>query len=41
MRMSGLPSWARTEPSTYSTIEWMTDWGCTSISIRSLGKPNK
>ena len=32
MRMSGAPSWASTEPSTYSTIEWITDCGWTTTS---------
>ena len=32
-RMSGVPSWAFTEPSANCTMEWMTDWGCTTTSI--------
>ncbi|MND44427.1 hypothetical protein D3C80_352620 [compost metagenome] len=27
VHMSGLPSWASTEPSLYCTMEWITDWG--------------
>ena len=27
--MSATPSWAITEPSTYSTMEWTMDWGWT------------
>ena len=38
--MSGMPSWARTERSTNSTIEWTIDCGCTTTSIRSNGTPN-
>ena len=33
----GAPSWASTEPSTYSTSEWITDWGWTRMSI-ALGR---
>ena len=40
VRMSGEPSWARVEPSTYSTMEWITDWGWTSTSIRPSGTAN-
>ena len=40
MPMSGMPSWASTERSTNSTIEWTIDWGCTTTSIRSKGTPN-
>ena len=35
VRMSGLPSCASIDPSTYSTSEWMTLSGCTTTSIRS------
>ena len=38
--MSGMPSWARTERSTNSTIEWTIDCGCTTTSIRSNGTSN-
>ena len=38
--MSGLPSCASTEPSTYSTIEWTMLCGCTTTSIASAGAPN-
>ena len=38
--MSGMPSCARTERSTNSTIEWTIDCGCTTTSIRSNGTPN-
>src|SRR5206468_560736 len=39
-RMSGGDAWAMVEPSTNSTIEWMTDCGCTVTSIRSYGTSN-
>ena len=29
-----------TEPSTYSTIEWITLWGCTTTWICSADAPN-
>src|SRR3972149_4466617 len=35
MPMSATPSWARTEPSMYSTMEWTMDCGCTTTSICS------
>ena len=38
-RMSVTPSWASTVPSTNSTMEWTTDCGCTSTSMRSAGTP--
>ena len=38
--MSGAPIWAITEPSTYSTIEWMMLCGCTTMSIFSGGIEN-
>ena len=34
-RMSGGLAWASVEPSTNSTIEWTTDCGCTTTSMRS------
>ena len=34
-RMSEGPSWAMIEPSRKPTIEWTTDCGCISTSIRS------
>ena len=37
VRMSGLPSCASTEPSTYSTIEWITLCGWITTSMRSRG----
>ena len=40
MPMSGMPSCARTERSTNSTIEWTIDCGCTTTSIRSNGTSN-
>ena len=36
IRMSGAPSWARTEPSSYSTRLWITDWGWMTISNAPL-----
>ena len=36
-RMSGGLAWASVDPSTNSTIEWTTDWGCTITVIRSIG----
>ena len=39
--MSGLPSWASTEPSTNSTIEWITDCGWITTSSRSDGRPKR
>jgi hypothetical protein len=36
VRMSGLPNCASTEPSSYSTIEWMMLWGWTTTSSRYL-----
>jgi len=36
-RMSGGDAWAMVDPSTNSTIECTTDWGCTTTSIRSIG----
>ena len=38
--MSGMPSCASTEPSTYSTIEWTMLCGWMTTSIRSGGSPN-
>ena len=38
--MSGGLAWAIVEPSTKVTIEWITDCGCTTTSIRSYGMPN-
>ena len=35
MRMSGAPSWARMDPSLYSTIEWTVLWGWMTTSTRS------
>ena len=40
VRMSGLPSWARIEPSTYSTIECTMLCGCTTTSTRAGSMPN-
>ena len=37
--MSATPSWAMTEPSTYSTMEWMMDCGCTTTCTCSAGRP--
>ena len=37
--MSEMPSWATTEPSMYSTIEWTTDSGWTTMSIRLGSMP--
>ena len=39
-RMSGRPSWAITEESQNSTIEWTTLWGWPSTSMRSGGMLN-
>jgi hypothetical protein len=39
MRMSGTPSWANREPSTYSTSEWTMLCGCTITSTCSTGSP--
>ena len=39
-RISGMPSWAFTAPSSNCTIEWMTDWGCTTTSIWLGWTPN-
>ena len=33
--MSGGLAWAMVEPSVNSTIEWTTDCGCTTTSMRS------
>ena len=40
--MSGLPSWANTEPSTYSTMEWMMlcGWMITSSCSGGMSKRN-
>ena len=38
--MSGGLAWASVDPSTKVTIEWMTDCGCTTTSIRSYGMSN-
>ena len=35
--MSGMPSWAMTEPSMYSTIEWTMLCGWITTSMRSGG----
>ena len=37
--MSGGEAWAIVEPSVNSTIEWITDWGWTTTSMRSYGTP--
>ena len=39
-RMSGGLAWASVEPSTNSTIEWITDCGCTMTSMSSYGTSN-
>ena len=39
VRMSGAPSCAITEPSSYSTIEWITLCGWITTSIASRGAP--
>ena len=39
-RMSGGLAWAIVEPSTNSTIEWITDCGCTITSMSSYGTSN-
>ncbi len=36
-RMSGGLAWASVDPSTNSTMEWITDCGCTITAIRSMG----
>ena len=41
VRMSGGPSCASVEPSSYSTRLCTTDWGCTMTSMRSSGAPNR
>src|SRR3546814_4534930 len=41
MRMSGEPSCARVEQSTYSTIEWITDCGWTRMPMRSSPTGNR
>lgn len=38
VRMSGSPNSAITAPSSKATIEWITDSGCTTTSMRSSGK---
>src|SRR5512147_1102267 len=38
--MSGTPNWAMTQPSTYSTMEWMMLWGCMTTEILSTGTSN-
>ena len=38
--MSGGLAWASVDPSTNSTIEWITDCGCTITVIRSIGMSN-
>ena len=35
--MSGVPSWAMTQPSIYSTMEWMMLWGWILTSILAAG----
>ncbi len=40
IRMSGTPICAITLPSLNSTIEWTTDWGWITTSIREGGRPN-
>src|SRR4030067_794331 len=40
IRMSGTPICAITLPSRNSTIEWTTDWGWITTSIREVGRPN-
>ena len=39
-RMSGGEAWAMVEPSTNSTMEWITDCGWTTTSMRSNGMSN-
>src|SRR5207253_6390780 len=39
--MVGKPTWARTEPSTNSTNACTTDWGWTTTSTASYGRPNR
>src|SRR5579871_509199 len=39
--MSVVPSWASTEPSIYSTMEWMMDSGWITMSIFSKGVLNR
>ena len=41
VRISGAPSWASTAPSANSTMEWITDWGCTTASSASGAMPNR
>src|SRR5665811_85096 len=38
-RMSGVPSWALSEPSTKRTAEWTTDWGWMTTSIAGYATP--
>ncbi len=38
--MSGGLHWASVEPSRNSTIEWITDCGCTMTSMSSYPTPN-
>ncbi len=38
--MSGGLAWAMVEPSTYSTMEWITDCGCTTTAMRSKPRSN-
>src|SRR6185312_11646545 len=40
VRMSGFESCASTDPSSYSTMEWITLWGCTTTSTCSGPVPN-
>ena len=40
IRMSGGLAWAMVAPSVNSTMEWITDCGCTTTSIRSNPMPN-
>ena len=40
-RISDGPSWARVEPSRYSTIEWTTDCGWMTMSMRSGSRPKR
>src|SRR5690606_5235769 len=40
VRMSGWPSWARMEPSRYSTMECTTLWGWITTWMRSIGMEN-
>ena len=41
IRMSGGLAWAMVEPSVNSTIEWITDWRCTTTSMPSKADPEQ